>query len=174
MGHPDDDRSGPAPRAATVKLRAADVLGVAELTRTKADELVKNNQFKNLHLSDDVFGCIRSARALVHLHGSAHQVVSDTINEVSTQLTAYADGLVKSVSDLVDIETDSGKALDILAVRSLGQVRGGDMGESARREAESKYAPETKGEVPGVTDASDNGTDGSGEGSTDTSTGTED
>jgi hypothetical protein len=158
----DEDRSAPAPRAAVVELRAADVLGVAELTRTKADELVKDNQFKNLHLSEDVFGGIRSARALVHLHGSAHQVVSDTINEVSAQLTAYADGLSRSVSDLVDIETDSGKALDILAIRSLGQVRGGDMGEAARREAESKYAPETKGEVPGVGDPSG------------TSTGTED
>lgn len=145
-----EDRPGTAPRADAVKLRAEDVLGVAELTRTKANELVTNNDFKNLHLTDDMFGGFRSARALVHLHGSAHQVVSDTITEVSTQLTAYADGLVKSVTDLVDIEADAGKALDILAIRGLSQVRGGDMGEAARTEAESRYAPETKGEVPGT------------------------
>lgn len=152
MGHPEDERSSPAPRQQRVGIRPEDVLEVARTTRTKARDLEENHQFKNLHLTDDVFGGIGSARALVHLHGSAHRVVSDTIAEVSVQLTAYADGLEKSVSDLAEIEAQSGTALDTLTLRSIAQVRGGDMGDAARREAEARYAPEQRGEVPGLGD----------------------
>lgn len=119
-----------------LEVNPEDVKELAGTTRTTAEDLLSNKQFRSLQLDASMLGGFSTAQAVVSAHGTAHQVVMSTLQGVNDDLMAFAAYLDKSVEGLGDADDLSATSLEQLA-----KVEFGEAGEQARRAAQEQYVP---------------------------------
>ncbi|MET1058276.1 MAG: hypothetical protein ABWX84_01675 [Nocardioides sp.] len=133
-----------SPDRPDLELDPAAVLGLASQAQTTADEVAGNARFKNLRLSADMLGGFSSAAGVVDAHGSAHAVVSETIDGVRKDLEAFSGYLRKAVEGIEGADHLSSGALTRLAEISIGSET-----ERANRDARDKYVASGPASGPG-------------------------
>jgi hypothetical protein len=119
-----------------LELNPEDVKDLAGTTRTTADDLLSDKKFQSLQLDPSMLGGFSGAAAVTSAHTTAHQVVIGTLRGVNEDLMAFASYLDKAVDGLGDADDLSASALDQLA-----QIRYGNAGDQARRDAQEQYVP---------------------------------
>jgi len=119
-----------------LEVNPEDVLDLAGTTKTTATQLLDDADFKRLQLDNSMLGGFPTGQAVVSAHGTAHQVVLETLNGVHQDLLDFAGYLEKAVSGLGDADDLSASALDQLA-----QVQFGSKGDQARHDAQQLYVP---------------------------------
>ena len=124
----------PSPDRPDLELDPATVLGLAAQAQTTADEVSGNTTFRHLQLSADMLGGFSSAAGVVAAHGSAHAVVSETIDGVRKDLEAFSSYLKKAVEGIEGADHLSSGALARLA-----EIRVGTETERANLDARGKY-----------------------------------
>ena len=112
-----------------LEVNPEDVKELAGNTRKNAEHLLSNKQFNSLHLDASMLGGFPTAQDVVSAHGTAHQVVTSTLQGVNDDLMSFAKYLEQAVDGLGDA--------DDLSATTLGAARHGtsstDTGEQARR-----------------------------------------
>ena len=131
------------PERPDLELDPAAVLGLAAQAQTTADEVSGNTRFRHLRLSADVLGGFSSAAGLIDAHGSAHAVVSETIDGVRKDLEAFSDYLKKAVAGIEGADHLSSGALARLAQISIGNET-----ERANLDARGRYVTPGPGSGP--------------------------
>lgn len=119
-----------------LEVNPEDVKELAGTTRSTAQDLLSNKQFRSLQLDASMLGGFPAAQAVASAHGTAHQVVMSTLQGVNDDLMAFASYLDKSVEGLGDADDLSATSLEQLA-----KVEFGDAGDQARRDAQEQYVP---------------------------------
>ena len=133
----------PSPDRPDLELDPAAVLGLASQAQTTADQVSGNLTFRNLRLGADVLGGFSSATGVVDAHGSAHAVVSETIDGVRKDLEAFSGYLKKAVEGIEGADHLSSGALARLA-----EIRIGNEAERANLDARGKYVTPGPATVP--------------------------
>jgi hypothetical protein len=134
----------PVPDRPDLELDPAAVLALASQAQTTADEVSGNTRFRHLQLSAEMLGGFSSAAGVVDAHGSAHAVVSETIEGVRKDLEAFSGYLTKAVEGLEGADHLSSGALARLA-----EIRIGNETERANLDARNKYVPPGPATTPG-------------------------
>ena len=119
-----------------LEVNPEDVKDLAVNTRKNAEHLLSNKEFNSLHLDASMLGGFAEAQSVVSAHGTAHQVVSSTLQGVNDDLMSFAKYLEQAVEGLGDADDLSATTLEQLA-----KVQFGDAGEQARRHAQEQYVP---------------------------------
>ena len=124
----------PSPDRPDLELDVAAVLGLASQAQTTADRVSGNTTFRGLQLTADMLGGFSSAAGVVDAHGSAHAVVSETIDGVRKDLEAFSGYLKKAVEGI-----EGADHLSSGAVARLAEIRIGNETERANLDARGKY-----------------------------------
>ncbi len=119
-----------------LEVNPEDVKQLAGTTRSTAEDLLSNKKFTSLQLDASMLGGFPTAQSVVSAHGTAHQVVVNTLQGVNEDLLAFASYLDKAVEGLGDADDLSANALD-----QLSQVELGGAADQARRDAQEQYVP---------------------------------
>ena len=119
-----------------LEVNPEDVKELAGNTRKNAENLLSNKQFNSLHLDASMLGGFATAQQVVSAHGTAHQVVTSTLQGVNDDLMSFAKYLEQAVEGLGDADDLSATTLEQLA-----NVEFGDAGDEARRAAQEQYVP---------------------------------
>ena len=133
----------PSPDRPDLELDPAAVLGLASQAQSTADQVSGNTRFRNLQLSQDMLGGFSSASGVIDAHGSAHAVVSETIDGVRRDLEAFSGYLKKAVEGIEGADHLSSGALARLA-----EIRIGNETERANLDARNKYVTPGPATVP--------------------------
>jgi hypothetical protein len=119
-----------------LEVNPEDVKELATKTRSNAQDLLSNKQFDSLHLDAAMLGGFPMAQDVVSAHGTAHQVVAETLQGVNEDLMAFATYLEQAVEGLGDADDLSATTLE-----RLSRYEFTDNGEQARRAAQEQYVP---------------------------------
>jgi hypothetical protein len=119
-----------------LEVNPEDVRELAGTTRSTAEDLLSDSEFRSLQLENGMLGGFGKGADVVAAHQTAHKVVLDTLNGVHEDLMAFATYLDKSIEGLGDADDLSASALDQLA-----QIQYGEAGDQARVDAQENYVP---------------------------------